>query len=189
MTKILAFSGSARSKSYNQAVVAVAAKGAELAGAEVTLVNLADYPMPIFNEDDEAANGMPETAQAFKQLLMSHDAFIIASPEYNSSYPALLKNAIDWASRMQEGEKPLQAFKGKPVSIMAASAGALGGMRVLVVLKMLLGNIGMYVLPNQRAIGKVNTLVDDNGDVVDEKTIKQIHASAAELVDIANRLK
>jgi len=189
MTKILAFSGSARKQSYNQAVAAVAAKGAELAGAEVTLINLADYPMPLFNEDEEASNGMPEGALAFKQLLLSHDAFIIASPEYNSSYPALLKNAIDWASRMGEGEKPLQAFRGKVVSIMAASAGALGGMRVLVVLKMLLGNIGMHVLPNQRAIGKVNTLVDENGDLVDEKTIKQIHKAAAELVDMANRLK
>jgi NAD(P)H-dependent FMN reductase len=90
---------------------------------------------------------------------------------------------------MGEGEKPLQAFRGKAVSIMAASAGALGGMRVLVVLKMLLGNIGMHVLPNQRAIGKVNTLVDEKGDLVDEKTINQIHKAAAELVDMANRLK
>lgn len=188
MTKILAFSGSARKQSYNQAVAAVAAKGAELAGAEVTLINLADYPMPIFNEDEEAANGLPEHALAFKQLLLSHDAFIIASPEYNSSYPALLKNAIDWASRMSEGEKPLQAFRGKPACIMAASAGALGGMRVLVVLKMLLGNIGMHVLPNQKAIGKVNTLVDENGNLFDEKTVNQIHKAAAELVDMANRL-
>ena len=114
MVKVLAFSGSARKASFNQAVAAVAANGAKLAGAEVTLINLGDYPMPIFNEDDESANGMPEKAEEFKRLLLGHDAFIIVSPEYNSSYPALLKNAIDWASRMQEGEKPLQAYKGKP---------------------------------------------------------------------------
>jgi len=189
MVKVLAFSGSARRASFNQAAVSVAARGAELAGAEVTLINLADYPMPMFNEDDESASGVPEKAQAFKQLLLSHDAFIIASPEYNSSYPALLKNAIDWASRMQEGEKPLQAFKGKPVAIMAASAGALGGMRVLVVLKMLLGNIGMHVLPNQKAIGKVNTLINDNGELDDEKTVKQIHQLATQLVEFATKLK
>ena len=189
MVKVLAFSGSARKNSFNQAVATVAAKGAEVAGAEVTLINLGDYPMPIFNEDDESTGGLPESAQAFKQLLLNHDAFIIASPEYNSSYPALLKNAIDWASRMQEGEKPLQAFKGKPVAIMAASAGALGGMRVLVVLKMLLGNIGMHVLPNQKAIGKVNTLINDQGELDDEKTIKQIHQVASQLVEFAGKLK
>ena len=189
MVKVLAFSGSARKASFNQAVAAVAANGAKLAGAEVTLINLGDYPMPIFNEDDESANGMPEKAEEFKRLLLGHDAFIIVSPEYNSSYPALLKNAIDWASRMQEGEKPLQAYKGKPVAIMAASAGALGGMRVLVALKMLLGNIGMHVLPNQKAIGKVNTLINDDGELDDEKTVKQIHQLSAQLVEFTAKLK
>jgi NAD(P)H-dependent FMN reductase len=188
MTKILAFSGSARKKSYNQAVAKAAAEGAKVAGAEVTLINLADYPMPIFNEDEEAESGIPENAKAFKELLKSHDAFVIASPEYNSSYPALLKNAIDWASRMEEGEKPLQAFKGKPVAMFAASAGALGGMRVLVVLRMLLSNIGMHVLPNQRAIGKANTLVNEEGEISDEKTLKQIHQTASDLVSFASKL-
>ena len=188
MTKVLAFSGSVRQKSYNQAVAKTAAKGAELGGASVTVVNLADYPMPLFNEDEEALTGIPEKAKEFKELLKSHDAFLIASPEYNSSYPALLKNAIDWASRKEQGEKPLEAFKGKPVAIFAASEGALGGMRVLVVLRMLLSNIGMHVLPNQRAIGKVQTLVDEQGDIVDEKAIKQIHQTASDLVAFANKL-
>lgn len=89
MTKILAFAGSTRKGSFNHAIVNVAAEGARDAGAEVTVIDLADYQMPIFNEDDEAEFGMPEKAQAFKELLMSHDGFLIASPEYNSSYPAL----------------------------------------------------------------------------------------------------
>ncbi|MBT0584839.1 NADPH-dependent FMN reductase [Alteromonas oceanisediminis] len=189
MVKILAFSGSARKNSFNQAVATAAADAARNAGAEVTLVNLGDYPMPIFNEDDEAASGMPDQARAFKELLLSHDAFIIVSPEYNSSYPALLKNAIDWASRKQSDEKPLEAFRGKTALIMAASAGALGGMRVLVTLRMLLGNIGVNVLANQKAIGKVDTLMNDSGQLTDEKTLSQIAKLVEELATTTQKLK
>ncbi|NDW14777.1 FMN reductase [Alteromonas genovensis] len=188
MTKILAFAGSTRDGSFNNAIVKVAAEGAKEAGADVTVINLADYQMPIFNEDEEAEFGIPEKALAFKELLMEHDGFLIASPEYNSSYPALLKNAIDWASRMSEGEKPLQAFKGKVAGIMAASAGGLGGLRVLVVLRMLLENIGVIVSPNQKAIAKVNTLLDDSGSVSDEKTIKQLKNLGKETAELVRKL-
>lgn len=189
MTKILAFAGSTRKGSFNHAIVKVAAQGAREAGAEVTVIDLADYQMPLFNEDEEAEFGMPEKAQAFKELLISHDGFLIASPEYNSSYPALLKNAIDWASRMGEGEKPLQAYRGKVAGIMAASAGGLGGMRVLVVLRMLLENLGTLVLPNQKAIAKVNTLLNETGEVEDEKTIRQLKNLGKETAELARKLQ
>lgn len=188
MAKLLAFAGSTRKNSYNQAILDVAAEGAREAGAEVTVVSLADYAMPIFNEDEETEFGIPERAQAFKELLMSHDGFLIASPEYNSSYPALLKNAIDWASRKAGDEKVLAAYKGKVAGIMAASAGGLGGMRVLVVLRMLLENLGTMVLPTQRAVAKVSTLVDDNGVVSDEKTIKQLKALGKETAELAAKV-
>ena len=184
MTKLLAFAGSTRENSYNQSVLNVAVQGAKEAGVEVTVIHLKDYDMPLFNEDDEKAQGIPERARAFKQLLMEHDGFLIASPEYNSSYPAVLKNAIDWASRMEEGEKPLQAFKGKVVGIMAASAGGLGGIRVLVVLRMLLANLGMTVLPTQVAVAKVNTLMDENGVITNEKTIKQLKNLGKETAEL-----
>ena len=188
MTKILAFAGSTRRGSFNHAIVNVAAEGAREAGAEVTVIDLADYAMPIFNEDEEAEFGIPERALAFKALLMSHDGFLIASPEYNSSYPALLKNALDWASRMSEGEKPLQAYRGKVAGIMAASAGGLGGMRVLVVLRMLLENIGVIVNPNQKAIAKVDTLMNDSGEVTDAKTIKQLKNLGKETVELTSKI-
>lgn len=95
MVKILAFSGSARQESFNQKLVKLAARGVEQAGAQVTVVNLADYPMPIFNQDLEAVEGMPQHAKAFKELLIAHDGFLLASPEYNSAFSPLLKNAID----------------------------------------------------------------------------------------------
>lgn len=188
MAKLLAFAGSVRKGSFNNAIVEVAAEGAREAGADVTLINLSDFEMPIFSEDYEAEYGAPEGALAFKKLLMEHDGFLIASPEYNSSYPALLKNAIDWASRMAEGEKPLQAFKGKAAGIMSASAGGLGGMRVLVVLRMLLENIGMHVLPLQRAVGGVDKLLDEHGKISDETTCKQLKLLGKQTAEFAAKL-
>jgi chromate reductase, NAD(P)H dehydrogenase (quinone) len=168
MSKILAFSGSGRTQSYNQKLVQIAAQGAQQAGAEVTVVNLADFPMPIFDQDLESAEGMPKSARVFKELLIAHDGFLIASPEYNSAFSPLLKNAIDWASRREGDEAPLLAFRGKIAVIMAASPSALGGMRGLVFLRMLLANIGMIVLPEQLALAHVDKAFQDNGQLLDD---------------------
>jgi NAD(P)H-dependent FMN reductase len=189
MIRILAFSGSGRKNSVNKKVVAIAAKGAQEAGAEVTIVNLEDFDLPIFNEDLEAEQGMPIEAQAFKELLISHDGFLISSPEYNSSYSSLFKNAIDWASRKTGDEAPLEAYQGKVAAIMAASPGGLGGMRVLVVLRMLLGNLGTMVLPNQKAVGGAFKLFDEQGEITDEKTEKGLKNLGKELVDTLTKLK
>lgn len=189
MTKILAFSGSTRRNSYNQAVVECAAQAAKDAGAEVTVINLADYAMPIFNEDEEAEYGIPERAQAFKQLMIEHDGILIASPEYNSSYPAVLKNAIDWASRKAGDEPVLAAYKQKVVGLMAASPGALGGMRVLVVLRMLMQNLSCIVAPAQVAVGNVADKLDESGAISDVKTKKQLANLAKQVVDLATKLK
>jgi NAD(P)H-dependent FMN reductase len=189
MVKILAFSGSGRKNSVNKKVVAIAAKGAQEAGAEVTIINLEDFDMPIFNEDLEAEQGMPIEAQAFKELMISHDGFLISSPEYNSSYSSLFKNAIDWASRKTGDEAPMAAYRGKVAAIMAASPGSLGGMRVLVVLRMLMENLGTMVLPNQKALGGAFKLFDEQGDITDEKTEKALKKLGAELVDTLKKLK
>jgi NAD(P)H-dependent FMN reductase len=132
MAKILAFSGSSRTGSCNQKMLNIAAEGARAVGAEVTVVNLGDFDMPLFNQDLEAAQ-FPEGALAFKKLLAAHDGILVASPEYNSAYSALLKNAIDWASRSTEkNETALSAYDGKFAIIMSAAPGGLGGMRGLV---------------------------------------------------------
>ncbi len=188
MTKLLAFAASRRQGSYNQAILDAAVDGARAAGAEVTLVYLRDYDLPMFDEDEERVSGIPAAAQAFKELMMSHDGFLIACPEYNSSYPALFKNLVDWVSRRQGDEAVLAAFKGKVAGIMAASQGAMGGMRALTVLRMLLENVGTLVLPTQRAVGGVHKLLDEQGKVVDEKTLKLLHALGAEVADAAGRL-
>ncbi|NVK55141.1 MAG: NAD(P)H-dependent oxidoreductase [Alteromonadaceae bacterium] len=188
MVKVLAFSGSTRNGSFNQALVENAAEAAKAAGADVTVISLADYAMPIFNEDEESEYGMPERAQAFKQLLIDHDAFLIASPEYNSSYPALLKNAIDWASRKTGDEPMLAAYKNKVVGLMAASPGGLGGMRVLVVLRMLMQNLMSVVTPLQVSLANAGDKFDDNGKLLDETAQKQLTNLTQQLVSMAAKL-
>src|SRR5580692_8631770 len=111
--RILAFAASTRRESFNKKLITVAAQGARKAGAEVTLIDLKDFPLPLYDQDLEAEQGMPENGKKLKKLFIDHDGLLIASPEYNSSLPAVLKNAIDWVSRPAPGEPSLAAFKGK----------------------------------------------------------------------------
>ena len=189
MVKILAFSGSARKNSYNQKLVNIAAHGAQAAGAEVTTINLADFEMPLFNQDLELVEGMPKPARAFKELLIGHDGFLIASPEYNSAFSPLLKNAIDWASRREGDEQPLLAYRGKVAAVMAASPGALGGLRGLVFLRMLLANIGVTVLPNQQAVPQATAAFDTADQLSDPQLQAKIVALGAELTEFLTKLK
>jgi len=189
MPKILAFSGSARKNSFNQRLVKIAAQGAEQAGAEVTVINLADFPMPIFNQDDEAEHGIPDAARAFKNLLIEHDGFLIASPEYNSAFSPLLKNAIDWASRREGDEAPLLAYRGKVAAIMAASPGALGGLRGLVFLRLLLSNIGVTVLPEQQAIVQADKALHPDGYLNDAQLQAAVLNLGAKLADATRKLQ
>ncbi len=179
--RILAFAGSTRRESWNKKLIQVAVKGAKSAGAEVTLVDLADYPMPLYDGDLEQEKGIPEYGVKFKQLMKEHHGFLISCPEYNSSISGVLKNTIDWASRQPEGEKPLECFKGKVVSLMSASPGRLGGLRGLVHVRAILGNIGCIVLPQQVAVSSANEAFADNGRLKDEAMQKQIDGLGAGL--------
>ena len=170
MKKILAFAGSSRKGSFNNRLIKIAAMGAEEAGTSVTVVDLADYPMPLFDQDLEAKDGMPESARKFKKHLIEHDAIMIASPEYNSAFSPLLKNVIDWASRAEsKDEPPMVAYHGKVAVIMSASPGALGGSRGLVFLRMLLANMGVIVLPEQKAIPGAFEAFNEDGSLTDER--------------------
>jgi NAD(P)H-dependent FMN reductase len=160
--RFLAFAGSTRRESFNKKLVQNATKGARAAGAEVTLLDLKDFPLPLFDQDLEAERGMPDHGAKLKQLFIDHDGLLIASPEYNSSITAVLKNVIDWVSRPAPGEPPLVAFKGKVATLMSASPGALGGLRGLVHVRSILGNIGVIVLPDQIAVAKAREAFNPN---------------------------
>jgi chromate reductase, NAD(P)H dehydrogenase (quinone) len=169
MAKILAFAGSLRAGSWNKKLVRVAAQGATEAGADVTILDLKDYPLAVYDGDDEAQHGLPENALRLKEIFKAHAGMIISCPEYNSGYSGALKNVIDWISRPMKGEKPLEAFRDKPVVIMAASTGARGGMRMLPALRLLLSNIGMLVLHQQHGLALAGEAFDDAGNIRDEK--------------------
>lgn len=180
--KILALSGSLRRDSYNQKLAALLAEGARSAGAEVTVVSLRDFPLPLFDEDLEAADGKPEAAKQLKKLFAAHDGLIITSPEYNSSVTAALKNAIDWVSRSDSSDEPfLSALAGKTAIISAASPGGLGGLRGLVHLRAILGNIGITVLPDQLAVGSAHSVFQADGSITDEAMAKRVQNLGAGL--------
>jgi NAD(P)H-dependent FMN reductase len=189
-TKLLVFAGATREGSFNKKLARLAAKAAEEAGAEVTLVDLKDYPMPLYDGDDESASGLPPKALEFKKLVKEADGYIIASPEYNSGYSGVLKNAIDWASRPSEaGEGSAAAFFGKYAGIMAASPGALGGLRGLYALRELLMNINVTVLPRMQAVGGAGAAFNDDGTLKDEKFSKGVAGVAQDLVKLLQKVK
>lgn len=187
--KILAFAGSARQDSYNKTLVKIAAEGAKAAGAEVTYLDLRDLPMPLFDEDLEAKAGLPDNVRKFKELMRSHSGLLIASPEYNSSITPLLKNAIDWASRTEPGEPSLACFRDKVAALMSASPGALGGLRGLVHVRSILSNIGVLVLPDQKAISKAYEAFDTNGNLKDPTQQAAIEQLGSKLATIIAKLE
>ncbi|MDZ8240935.1 MAG: NAD(P)H-dependent oxidoreductase [Nostoc sp. ChiQUE01a] len=186
--KILAFAGSTRIDSYNKKLVKIAAAGAKAAGAQVTYLDLRDLPLPLFDEDLEAQEGLPANARTLKDLMISHQGFLIASPEYNSSLTAVLKNAIDWASRPYPNEAPLVAFAGKVATIMSASPGGLGGLRGLVHLRSILGNIKVLVLPDQIAVSKAYEAFNPDGTLKNPKQQESIEQLGDNLAKILLKL-
>lgn len=188
--KVLAFAGSLRKESFNKRLVKIAVQGATDAGAEVTFVDLADYPLPIFDQDLEAEQGMPENAAKLKQMFVDAAGLLIASPEYNSSLTGVLKNTLDWVSRPTGDEEPmaLTAFQGKTAQIMSASPGGLGGMRGLVHLRSILSSLGTLVLPNEVSISKAGDAFADDGSLSNESKHKKVLDLGKQLAQTAAKL-
>ncbi len=188
MIKILAFSGSSRKDSVNKKMVKIAAQGVEKAGTEVTYIDLADYPMPIYNGDLEESEGLPKPAREFKKILTEHNGILISTPEYNSNFPALLKNAIDWASRSESADETrLSAYQNKFAAIMCATPGGSGGMKGLMMLRLQLEHIGVIVLPNQQSLSQAHQAFDEQGNLVDSKKQRAVKKVGSDLANILNR--
>ena len=187
-SRLLAFAGSARSGSYNHKLIEAASAVARDAGAAVTVLSMQDYPLPLFDEDFEAKE-TPDNATRLRDLFLEHDGLLIASPEYNSSLSPMLKNTIDWVSRPADNQPMLAAFRGKVAGIMAASPGALGGLRGLVHLRSILSSIGVLVIPDQVAIGSAFQAFDDSGKLTDEGNTKRLNGMIESLCQTVKRLK
>lgn len=186
--RILAFAGSLRKDSYNKKLVKIAMAGAQAGGADVTYIDLRDYPLPVFDEDLEREQGMPENGRKLKDLFLANDGLLIACPEYNSSITAVLKNTIDWVSRREKDEAPLACYAGKVAAIMSASPGALGGLRGLVTVRSILGNIQVTLLPDQIAIPKANEAFTPDGMLLDDAKQKAVMAIGEKLAGVVAKL-
>jgi len=187
--KILAFAGSARRESVNKRLVQAAARMIDDADVSVTVLDLADYPLPLYDGDLEESEGLPGAVDTLKGLMNAHDAFLISCPEYNGSITPLLKNLIDWCSRpSRKDEPPLQAFNGKVAGLLGASPGGLGGLRGLRHVREILGNIGVHVIPKQHALGGAFQAFDDAGSLKDDRANAGVSAVVKQLVNTTRAL-
>jgi NAD(P)H-dependent FMN reductase len=189
--KLLVFAGSTRKASFNRQLAHVAATMGRAAGAEVTLMDLADFDIPMYNADLES-QGTPADVMKLKKIMFAHSAWIICSPEYNGSYTALLKNTIDWASSPvksdPEWSSGSKAFMGKVVGLLSASPGALGGLRSQSHLVPLMLNLQCWVAPKAFALGRAGDAFDAQGDLKDEAQRKMVQAVVEQVLMASSRL-
>jgi NAD(P)H-dependent FMN reductase len=188
--KILVVPGSIRTGSHNVRLAALAAKELTLLDVEVTRISLVDYPLPIYDADIDARAGQPANALKLKQMIMAHHGVFIASPEYSASVTPLLKNAIDWVSRVRErGDPTYAAFKGRVFAISSASPGRAGGLRSLMALRQILElGCGALVIPEQVTIQRADTAFDEMDNITDTAIANQLRAQLERLVDMARMM-
>jgi len=188
--KILVIPGSNRTGSHNVKLAALAVKELTLIDADVTRISLADYPLPIYDADFDSRSGQPAAALELKHMIMAHHGVFIASPEYSASVTPLLKNAIDWVSRVRErGDPTYAAFKGRVFAIASASPGRAGGLRSLMALRQILElGCGALVIPEQVSIPNAEQAFDDKDEIVDLGTFNLLRAELQKLVDMARLL-
>jgi NAD(P)H-dependent FMN reductase len=186
--KILVIPGSLRTGSHNARLAALAAKELVLAEGEVTRISLEDYPLPLFDADLAASSGMPASALRLKAMLMAHQGVFITSPEYSASVTPLLKNAIDWVSRVREGSEPTYiAFKNRVFALGSATASSSGGVRSMMALRQILElGCGALVIPEQVSVPRAEQAFDENDNLKDDALAATLRAMARRLVDLAS---
>jgi len=186
--RVLVVPGSTRTESFSKKLGRAAAALVKEAGGEATFVDLREHPLPLYDGDLEATEGLPPAAVTLRNLVKQHQAVLFATPEYNASLSAVLKNAIDWLSRPYAPEPGVSVWKNKTAGLLAASPGALGGMRALVHLRQVLMNLGVLVVTEQFALGNAATAFGTDGGLVDAKARASALAVVQRVVHVASRL-
>src|SRR4029077_5735722 len=187
--KILIIPGSLRTGSHNAKLAMAAADAFVRADAEVTRISLADFPLPIYDGDLQARSGVPINAVNLKRMIGAHQGVLIVTPEYNSSVPALVKNTIDWITRVQDAhELRGQVFRERPFAIAAASAGRLGGTRALAALRLILSACHATVIPNQIALSFADQAYDEMDHLKHTADIEALKAMVRQLIDLSKRM-
>lgn len=167
---IFAFAGSIRKGSFNRMLLTEAVELGRQAGLEINHIELADYPMPIMDEDLEAEKGQPENATALRKMMLEADGLLLACPEYNSSITPLMKNVIDWVSRKESGGGGLEPYENKKALLLGASPGGRGGKRAVATVRSILGNIGVEVFDEDFTLPRAGDAFDDQGRLSDAQT-------------------
>jgi len=187
--KILIIPGSLRTGSRNAKLAAVAADAFVQAGLDVTRISLGDFALPIFDGDLQAKSGVPKNAISLKRMMAAHHGILLVTPEYNSSIPALLKNSIDWVSRVQDpNENRGQVFRERAFAIASASEGRLGGTRALAALRLILSACHATVIPNQVALSFADEAYNDMDRLNHAPDIEALQALVRQLIDFAHRM-
>jgi NAD(P)H-dependent FMN reductase len=187
--KILVIPGSLRSGSLNAKLAAVAAHALAQEGAEITRISLGDFPLPIYDGDLQAKSGVPKNAVNLKRMMGSHHGVLIVTPEYNSSVPPLVKNTIDWITRVQDPHETRgQVFRERPFAIAAASEGRLGGTRALAALRLILSACHATVVPNQLALSFADQAYDDMDRLKKQADIEAMQALVRQLIEVSQRM-
>ena len=187
--KILVIPGSLRTGSLNAKLAAVAAHQFAQAGVEVTRLSLADFPLPIYDGDLQTKSGVPKHAVDLKRMIGTHHGVLIVTPEYNSSVPALLKNAVDWVSRVHDAhESRGEVFRGRAFAVAGASHSRLGGSRALAALRLILSACHALVIPNQLALAFADEAYDDRDRLKHPPDIEAMAAMVRQLIDVSQRL-
>jgi NAD(P)H-dependent FMN reductase len=187
--KILVIPGSLRTGSLNARLAAVAAHELAQSGAEVTRISLADYPLPIYDGDLQAKSGVPKHAVNLKRMMSAHHGVLIVTPEYNSSVPALVKNTIDWVSRVQDvHETRGQVFRERVFAVASASGGRLGGARALSALRLILSACHATVIANQLALPFADQAYDEMDKLKNSADGEALKALVRQLIDISQRM-
>lgn len=188
--KILVIPGSLRTGSLNARLAAVAIDALVRADVDVTRLSLGDFPLPIYDGDLEEKSGVPKHAVNLKRMIGSHDGVMLVTPEYNSSLPPLLKNAIDWVSRVEDAnESQGQVFRDRPFAIASASEGRLGGTRCLAALRLILSGCRATVIPNQLALSFADQAYDDSDRLKHAGDVAALKAMTQQLIDVAQSMK
>src|SRR6266853_3878540 len=187
--KILVIPGSLRTGSHNARLAAAAAYQFAQAGADVTRISLGDFPLPIYDGDLHTKSGVPKHASNLKRMMSAHHGVLIVTPEYNSSVPALVKNTIDWVTRVQDAHETRgQVFRERPFAIAAASESRLGGTRSLAALRLILTACHATVIPNQLALSFAAEAYDDMDRLKHPADIEALSAVVRQLIDVSQRM-
>lgn len=187
--KILVIPGSLRTGSHNAKLAAVAAYEFAQAGVDVTRISLADFPLPIYDGDLQAKSGVPKHAVNLKRMIGAHHGVLIVTPEYNASVPPLLKNAIDWVSRVQDpNEARGEVFRDRVFALAGASQNRLGGARALGALRLILTSCHANVIASQLALAFADQAYDDMDRLKNQGDIDALKEMVRQLIDISQRM-